>query len=304
MPTVFSVKAGKLPSIQQFIADLCKRTGFELVVCSNLLDEDESIKVTPWKNDVHYIFYLPFESSRGIDVCLSGSKVAVKLMPLSSHGDFTLAREMLKEFLRYSTGGVKSDDGQSAKSADKIDSAYDLNWFAEFTITGVEELFAAIEGDKDGYVALVGPSRYFYFGNRMAKTALRHSEDELDIAELLFSMMQKTQYVSHYPEFEGYLECAQYELELPRLTGKTFSFLTADEGAIVPMTDFLGFEGKGKGEFAMLPAKKFRSVIPKVFDEDKVTWLDEFQFVLAPIKPARYKKLVAEIMPNCKQVVL
>ncbi|MBX9723660.1 MAG: hypothetical protein K2X81_19805, partial [Candidatus Obscuribacterales bacterium] len=272
MPTVFSVKAGKLPAIQKFIADLCYRTGFELVVCSNLLDEDESITVTQWQSDIHYIFYLPFESSRGIDVCLSGGKVFIKLMSLSSHGDFSLAREMLKEFLRYATGGVNSDDGQSAKSADKIDASYDLDWFAEFTISGVESLFSAIENDDDGYVGLVGPSRYFYFGNRMAKSLLRQSEDELDIAELLFPMMQKTQYLTHYPEFEDYLECAQYELELPRLKGKTFAFLSADEGSIVPMTDFLGFEGKSKGEFALLPARKFRTVLAKAMDSDKISW--------------------------------
>ncbi len=304
MPVTFTVKAGKLPSIEQFIVDVMERTGWELIVCPTLLEKEDPSVETQWEEDKNYIFYLPFESSRGVEFWFLKGNIHVKLMPVSAHGDFALVRELLREVLQYGGGGIVSDDGLKAESVDKLNEVYDLNWFAEFTISGVERLFEMVSDDPDSSVGLVGPSRYFYFGQGIAEVMLKESDDPLDIAERLWPMMSTIQYLPHYPEYEGYAECAQFELDLPRLKGKTFAYLPPEEGVLVPKTDFLAVDADAEGEFALLPAKHFKKLLPQLFEKDELAWLDEFQFVLPPMKKRRYKKFVDGIMRHCKLVKL
>ncbi|MBX9940153.1 MAG: hypothetical protein K2Y32_12915 [Candidatus Obscuribacterales bacterium] len=311
MSSTFSVQCGSLPPPLLFLQDLEARLGWAAISCPDFFEVEGQLgnRSRSWHQDYLYHFYRPFVSSRGIEVKLDLEECHVSILPFSSMGDYELAFELLREFLQYGGGSVRSSDGLTAANGSELKEIFSRSWFDGFCYEALKEALAML-GDRPGTVlTLSGPVRKFYLGSRLVArleqslslapgAALMGGRELRDFARALEETMLDTQYALQNEAFAGYCESTIYQLRSQGASGLRAAYCPAEQGVLVPLVDCLAFDGEKRGKLYLLPKDAIGAMLlPLLLPSNEIHLLDEGQFLLAPLKDARYRQVLEALAP-------
>ena len=311
MSSTFSVQCGSLPPPLLFLQDLEARLGWASISCPDFFEIEGNLgnRSKSWQQDYLYHSCRPFISSRGIEVRLDLEECHVSILPFSSRGDYELAFELLREFLQYGGGSVRSSDGLTAANGSQLKEIFSQSWFDGFCYEALKEALAML-GERPGAVlTLSGPVRKFYLGSRLVArleqslllspgAALMGGRELRDFARALEETMLDTQYALQREAFAGYCESTIYQLRSQGASGLRAAYCPAEQGVLVPLVDCLAFDGEKRGQLYLLPKEAINErLLPLLLPGGEMRLLDEVQFLLSPLKDSRYRQVLEALAP-------
>ncbi len=218
-------------------------------------------------------FYVPKESTRGIEVWRHGRALCVCLMPFSSDIEVDIGLRFLEACQHFGAPLVFRGIDDSAIRYESLRKNFSPEFNQVISRSSLRTLLYSVKGKDDAAAKLSGPITDFYFGTYLADV-LSAVSDEGKRLSILLEMIKTLQFWAVRSDFRGHI--------LPDFkfhwNGIRIAVIRPDVPYVVPKVTELQFR-KDDG-VRRLPRKEFIERFSKDLSPDQFQLLDEYQFKL------------------------
>jgi hypothetical protein len=260
-----------------------------------LLDKGIPLLVSPqWQTDDQlfddnhrFNFYIPRESTRGIEVWRHGKSLCVCFMPFCADSEVDLALRFLEACQHYGAALVFRGLDDSAIRFDSLRKNFSPEFNQLISRSSLRTLIHSVKGREDAAARLSGPIMDFYFGSHLADVLAAESDEGNRLSKLL-EMMRTLQFWAVRSEFRG---CALPEFKF-HWNGIRIAVIKPDILYVVPKVSELQFR---RGDnVRRLSRKDFVERFAKDLSADQFQLLDEYQFKLC-LSAAALDRMLADL---------
>lgn len=214
MSLVLWTEISKIPLISDLVS--------QLHLPKTADDETPQLVIPEWESDDElftegelYNFYIPFTSTRGVQVWLAEMRMHVVIQSLSDDLEFDMALQVLEACKSYGATIVYCDTTKEGIGFDFLRRKYSQEFNSLLCRSAMKSTMQMAEF-RDRLVRIEGPLQTFYFGKHLS-SVLNSFENEIERLDAFRFMMRMSQYWCMMPEFKD-VQVPQYtEVEEDKL---------------------------------------------------------------------------------------
>jgi hypothetical protein len=260
-----------------------------------LTDNGNPLLVSPqWQSDDQlfddnhrFNFYIPRESTRGIEVWRHGKALCVCFMPFSADSEVDLALRFLEACQHFGASLVFRGLDDSAIRFDSLRKNFPPEFNQLISRSSLRTLIHSVKGREDAAARLSGPITDFYFGSHLADILTAESDEGNRLTKLL-EMMGTLQFWAVRNDFRG---CTLPEFKF-HWNGIRIAVIKPDIAYLVPKVAELQFRKGDK--VRRVPRKDFVERFAKDLCQDQFQLLDEYQFKLC-LSTEAFDQMLADV---------
>jgi hypothetical protein len=226
--------------------------------------------------EVHYVFYVPAVSTRGVLVAYDGEEYELTVNSCCCSEDYELLLQLLESLAAAGATHVSSDFHENLPLTD-LRQAYTNEWIEKDIAFNVKALF---DVSTASIVSMLGTIRQFNIGPRLSAELQAQGNARTD---KLMTAIRQTQ----YPD-EQYF-CGPVYVLKPRGKQYRMSSITAEVDHFLPWVQYVGLlaETEEQNELRLIRYNEFLGLLP----EKKWRYADEKSIYLSRLRKKEYLKI-------------